>query len=767
MLIILFFYKKPIDKKNQGKRGFEFENNDTKGYTPFYNKIYHGVYAMGYLNDFLTQINTRDFSKFLQLWEEYCTSDRVETEELVQLLKAIKESDFAKMFGQMVETALPLWGTIQDENESYEVLKYLIDLQLTNTPLLADLATKAVHKKYGHQLEYNDRLRLVGLRTKDKFQGALFNYDLLDHIGVGKFVFHGGGWGTGEIMEVSPVREQLAIEFENVAGRKHVTYVNAFKTLIPLDNSHFLVRRFADADLLEKEAKEDPVAVIKLLLQGLGPKSALEIKDELCGSIIPEEEWTKWWQAARSKIKKDTMIESPEGSKGAFKLRTKEVSHEEQLNRAIEGKTDADEIIQTTYNFVRDQHALLKKEEVRAPLLEKLVSLLKSKKTTPSQELQALIILDTYFSHSIEGQLLANYIIELQNVETVVNTIEILAIKKRAMGLIRECRSDWVELFIAFFFSVSQGALRDYVVKELNQDETKAVLISALEKLLVHPERHPELFVWFFQKIVSKGNEDFPFSDKEGQHRFFEAFFILYSKIEQKSEYRDLIKKMYLLMSGKRYAVVRALLEGTSLEFVKELLLLTAKCRTLSDHDIKILRSLVEVVHPSLAAAKPRRGLQDTDVIWTTEAGYLRTQERARQVGTVEIVENAREIEAARALGDLRENSEYKFALEKRSRLQSELKTLSDQLAKARLISPDQISTFEVGVGSVVELLDLKNNKSVVYTILGQWDADVDAGILSSQSKFAEAMFGLKKGDTLKFRDEEFKVVGLKSYLDK
>ena len=54
---------------------------------------------MGYLEDFKTQINNRDFSKFMMLWEEYCTSDNVETEEFVQLLQSIKNSDFAKKFG--------------------------------------------------------------------------------------------------------------------------------------------------------------------------------------------------------------------------------------------------------------------------------------------------------------------------------------------------------------------------------------------------------------------------------------------------------------------------------------------------------------------------------------------------------------------------------------------------------------------------------------------------------------------------------------------
>jgi transcription elongation GreA/GreB family factor len=178
------------------------------------------------------------------------------------------------------------------------------------------------------------------------------------------------------------------------------------------------------------------------------------------------------------------------------------------------------------------------------------------------------------------------------------------------------------------------------------------------------------------------------------------------------------------------------------------------------------MRSLAEVVQPSLAQPKTKKGSHDINLVWTTEAGYLKTQERARQLGTVEIVENAKEIEAARALGDLRENSEYKFALEKRSRLQSELKALSEQLGRARLITRNDIAIEEVGIGSIVELEDSKGN-SITYTVLGPWDADIDANILSFQSKFAQAMTGVAAGDRFQFRDEEYKVVSVKSYLDK
>src|SRR5271168_4823091 len=103
---------------------------------------------MGYLEEFQTQINNRDFAKLMQLWEEYCTSDDVEVDEFRQLLMSVKSSDFAKPLGKIIETALPLWRTIKDEEGSYLILKQIMDLQTTNSPNLADIALEALKVRY-------------------------------------------------------------------------------------------------------------------------------------------------------------------------------------------------------------------------------------------------------------------------------------------------------------------------------------------------------------------------------------------------------------------------------------------------------------------------------------------------------------------------------------------------------------------------------------------------------------------------------------------
>ncbi len=719
---------------------------------------------MSYLKDFQTLINQRDFNKMLHLWEEYCTSDTVDVEEVSQILQKIKNSEFAKPFGKYVEMILPVWSLIQDEKQSYDVLKLIVDIETTQSPVLADTSLQILTKVHGKHPQFQDRLRLIGLRSRENFQGAIANYDLLNHIAPGKFVYHTGGWGAGEIMEISPVREQLSVEFENVAGRKHVTFANAFKTLIPLQDDHFLARRFANADTLEKDAREDAVEVIKLLLRDLGPKNAAEIKDELCELVIPEKDWAKWWQNARGKLKKDTMVESPSALKDPFYLRKEELKHEDQFLSDLKRETDSEKILLTCYNFARDHTNMLKNQEVRATLIKALTDVGSDSKATPAQKIQVSLFFENFFGQKWEKPI-AELVQGLKHPESVIDAIEIVAFKKQMLIAIREHRSDWGNLFLSLLFHIQQGALRDYILNELNSSEERKNLVHKLTELGKNPGENPDLFIWYFQKITSKDNPEWPFSDKQGQCLFFESFLILMSQLENSPSYRDMTKKMYTMISAKRYALVRSLLEGTSLEFVKEFLLLASKCHTFTDHDTKILRSLAEVVHPSLASKKTNKDIrEDSRVIWTTEEGYLRVQEKIKHIGTVEIVDNAREIEAARALGDLRENSEYKFALERRARLQGDLKTLSEQFNRARIITKNDIHPSEVGIGSVVSVKDTKG-KAVNYVILGPWDADVDNNILSFQSKLAQSMLGHKPGDKFEFRDEEFEVIDVKSYL--
>lgn len=717
---------------------------------------------MGYLNEFNTQIANRDFQKFLQLWEEYCTCDAADYIELSTLLQTIKQSDFAKPFGKYVEQIVPQWETLQNPDESYEILKLILDLQTTNSQKLAEIAQKMIEVRHSDVEQLNEKLRLIGLRTKDQFQNALSNFDLLIHGTKGNFVFHASGWGAGEIMDVSPIRELYMIEFENVTGIKQITFTNAFKSLSPLPKGHFLARRFSDPDKLEKEAKENPVEVVKCLLRDLGPKTGSEIKDELCELVIPEPEWQKWWQNTRTKLKKDTEIEAPENLKEPFTLRKAAISHDVQFLDSIKKKKNDRALLDACYAFVRDHAGHLKNKEVQVEIQKALDGILARNPHADALLLETYLCLDAVSNGNHEKEILA--ILKTHNqLEDLINSMEIAAYKKHALLIVKKSREDWQEQFAKLLPKLSLGLLRDYLIKELLQEKRSDLIIAILKNLLHRPSDEPEFFFWYFQKLMS-GEKDFPLSTKQDILVFAEGCLTLLHAIENSPEHKDLIKRIYMFLTSKRYTVVRELLNESPLTFAKEFLLLASKCHSFTTTDIKSLNALAAVVHTGLNALEKKRKV-DLHTFWTTEKGLQAVQEKLKHIATKEVIENSREVEAARALGDLRENSEYKAAVEKRARLQGELKTLSEQLSKARVITADDIVPEEAGVGTIVTVED-SQGKTTTYTILGPWEANADKNILSSHSKFAQALDGLHVDDRFTFKDEEYSIKSIQTIFD-
>ncbi|MEN9654085.1 MAG: transcription elongation factor greA [Chlamydiota bacterium] len=717
---------------------------------------------MAYLKDFRERVQNNDYPSFLKLWEEYCYGDQPDGEEIVAVLELVKASEMAKPFGLQVERILPLWRELKDLDWAHKTLRLILDVQTTNSETLADLATEYLKGRYVDDPLLHEKLRLVGLRNRDKFQGAIRNFELLTHLKKGNFVYHTAGWGTGEIIELSLVREELVVESEYVVGPQHLSFEKAFKTLIPLPKEHFYARRFGSPDDLEQEARKSPGNIIRMLLADLGPKTAAEIKEELSELVIPADDWNRWWQNARTKIKKDTKIESPKELKDPFRLRDHDLPHEVTFYKSLEAKPGVSATIQMVYAFLRDFPETIKNQEFKTSLDSKIKELIAQEHLPEPQHIQLLFLLEDLGNPSYVTEI-KELVRHIHNAPDTIRLMEVMAFQKRTLQVAQKERKDWAEIYLELLFAVDSNILRDFILGELTGRDTQDAMKQKIGSLLIHPLTYPEVFVWYFQKILDPKSK-LPFADHAGRNRFFEGLLVLLDHVEQKTEQKELVKKTLNLITQDRYKNVRDIMQHSSLEEVKEYLLLATKCGSLTDHDIKILYSLAEVVYPSISRLRKEKEIIE-DFIWTTQEGYQKTHQRIQHIATVETVQNAREIEAARALGDLRENAEFKAALEKRDRLQSEMKLLSDQLGRARIITPEEVLQDEVGIGNVVVCKDSKGTHCK-FTLLGPWDADPERHVLSFQSKLAQAMKGKVVGETFEFQGETFSIDDIQNYFD-
>ena len=76
-------------------------------------------------------------------------------------------------------------------------------------------------------------------------------------------------------------------------------------------------------------------------------------------------------------------------------------------------------------------------------------------------------------------------------------------------------------------------------------------------------------------------------------------------------------------------------------------------------------------------------------------------------------VELPKEIAAAVAMGDLRENAEYHAALERQSFVKARISQLRERLGVLGTMSLDQVPRDRSGLGSTLQLLDLDSDEEI------------------------------------------------------
>ncbi|AAF38898.1 transcription elongation factor GreA [Chlamydia muridarum str. Nigg] len=699
-------------------------------------------------------------SDFFSLWEEYCFNDVVSGDELIVLLEKIKSSSIAPAFGKIAESVIPLWEQLPESEEKDKVLSLVFDIQTTNSKRLLELALQQV-KKYEDSPNYKEALRIVGLRDGIFFTHCLRHFALLMHLCEGNFVFHQGGWGVGEIMGVSFLQQKVLVEFEGVLTAKDISFETAFRMLSPLKKDHFLARRFGDPDAFEAFARKDPVAVIECLLKDLGPKNAKEIRNELVGLVIPEEDWSRWWQSAKIKMKKDSHILAPTSSKDPYIFDPKGFSFISQLQASLSGSNDASKKIASCYTFVRDLGSELKDEANRQFVIKELKSL--DLPADSALSIQRAMLLSEFLGDK-SSELDCENIAKLSEDQMfdIVNHIEILSFQKSFLSLIHSCSPAWVSVFTKILLTTSTSILRDQVFKALIVDKkARESILEKVSAMIEQPLLYPELFVWLFLRVVSGEDGLFSESDRKEIGRQMLASALEFMHKVAGSPQKDLGKKLYSFLVGQRFLAIRQIIENASIDYLKEFVLLSSKCPQFTQGDLGVLRSLAEVVQPALK----RRVAEEENILWTTSESFTRMKAKLQSLIGKEMVDNAKEIEDARALGDLRENSEYKFALERRARLQEEIRVLSEEINRAKILTKDAVFTNSVGVGCKVVLEDEQGEEDC-YTILGPWDANPEEKILSLKSKLAQEMVGKTVGESVLFQGKKHKIKQISSIWD-
>ena len=131
-----------------------------------------------------------------------------------------------------------------------------------------------------------------------------------------------------------------------------------------------------------------------------------------------------------------------------------------------------------------------------------------------------------------------------------------------------------------------------------------------------------------------------------------------------------------------------------------------------------------------------------------TVRGEQVLREELERLKKVERPRITQAIAEAREHGDLKENAEYHAAREQQSFAEGRIKELEHKLSHAQIIDVTTIPvTGKVVFGATVTLIDVEDDRTVAYRIVGEDEADAKANLISVNSPIARALVGKAEGD--------------------
>src|SRR6202162_231285 len=133
-----------------------------------------------------------------------------------------------------------------------------------------------------------------------------------------------------------------------------------------------------------------------------------------------------------------------------------------------------------------------------------------------------------------------------------------------------------------------------------------------------------------------------------------------------------------------------------------------------------------------------------TERIPMSREGYEKLKADLDRMQNLEMIEVAKRIADARALGDLSENAEYHAAREDQGMLQARIDALKDRLSRAFIIDQSNPPRDAVVSGARVRIKDLDSGESEDYELVGPGDEDYDNNKILTTSPRGQGLLGKK-----------------------
>src|SRR5436853_3887042 len=576
----------------------------------------------------------------------------------------------------------------------------------------------------------------------------------LDALKPGTFCLH-KSWGFGRIAEWNLLLNQILIDF---AGKKahpmQLQYAAENLTVIPAE--HFLARKAGDLAATKKLAKDDPVALVRNILESLdGQATAQQISEWMVPDLFNETEWKRWWELARKQLKGSGAFSIPAKKTEPIQARAEGISHTDELTEAFNDARQPKQQVAALEQIVKFHPQFKEPEKQLQPVIATVENVATRNQTLhPELTFELVVSRDDLLERFLQlktthiGLTLEKLIVdEERRLVSILPKIP-AAKEKRVLQALPAALGDRWSARALQLMQATHGRMVAQIPHVFRDAGRHAELQEMLERSVREHSATSEMLVW----LCAERNDWRELINPELLAAILSAL-----EREQHSAPGRASKLQRLLMEDRQ--LFQDMFGNADVGLARDALRRLQLSPLFDELTKRSLLARIVKVFPDLesmiAGAQPQEKVAPLIVSWSSlEKRKVEYEDLVKK----KIPENIKEISLARSYGDLSENFEYKAAKQMQAVLARRRAELEQALQNARGTSFENPDTSRVSIGTIVTVRDKGSKKQETYTILGAWDGDPDRNIISYQTAIGQALLGRKAGETVTLPNGEFQI---------
>ena len=591
----------------------------------------------------------------------------------------------------------------------------------------------------------NDRLLLSFLDGcgfgEFKFDETLVRLEKLVSFKEGSLVLQ-KTWGLGKVKRLDYFYKRITVDFKTKKGHQF-TFAAAIDMLESAPEKHILVLREADPAAFDTLLKDKPGEFVKKVIESNGSSMTLIKLEDYCvaNGFVKSVNWKKFWDAARVELKKDDCVVIPVKKTDPIEVKAAAEDYGDRWLTAFSHETDPKAILSSVKEFIAEGKFKAATEEEKKILGERLVfAVTASRKVDDALFARlACLVTELGFANPPAEEMRA-YLWERKR---YIKAAELLPARE-------------VGAMIAFL---------------ANSDEAKAKLYAAV----------PEFCFTAVTEVVNqfKGNAEC----RQAMGAYMKEpkapatlTTLIVGKYEQFKDWSELPPLITLLTHAialgegrqggetlKMQNIVRKLF--ASKEWLTKIFAWLAPADQAlfferfqasiawdpSTHHATVMRmtNIVPELKEHLVKVEKKKEYARI----TSYRSFAMKKAEYLKLINEDMPANVKRIEFAKSYGDLSENAEYQYAKDEQRALMQKQSLMQADLEAVKPGDFADASVEEVMPGVMVVVQLPEGEKT--YTILGEWDNDIEKGILSSKTRLAANMLGKKAGDSFELPGTE------------